>query len=88
MQKAYKWTDSGCQWRPCMLTSELNVNMLIYIVKRARLLSSHPRLDPSFLPSFYPHFRDTQRASVGHAFHDLRPGNECEKQERNIPSNT
>ena len=33
-----------------MLTSELTVNMLIGIVKRARLLSSHPRLLPSFLP--------------------------------------
>ena len=24
---AYKWTDSGCQWLPCMLTSEHTVNI-------------------------------------------------------------
>ena len=24
---AYKWTDSGCQWLPCMLTSERTVNI-------------------------------------------------------------
>ena len=34
-----------------MLTSELTVNMLIYIVKRANLLSSHPWLHP--LSSFF-----------------------------------
>ena len=70
IQQTHKWSDIGCQWRPCTLTCELTVNMLIYktvekllsttvlfrttmlihIVKRACLLSSHPRLLPSFLP--------------------------------------
>ena len=48
-----KWTDSTCQWCLCMPTSKLTVNMLIYSVKRAHLLSSHPWLHPSFLPSTY-----------------------------------
>ena len=30
--------NSRFQWRTCMLTSELTVNMLIYNVKRARLV--------------------------------------------------
>ena len=30
--------NSGFQWRTCMLTSELTVNMLIFNVKRARLV--------------------------------------------------
>ena len=65
VQKAYKWTDSSCQWCPCMLTSELNVNMLIDIVKRARLLSSHPRLLPSFLlPAFQEHTKDKRGTRV------------------------
>ena len=35
-----KWTESGCQWCLCMLTSKLTIHMLIYLVKRVRLLSS------------------------------------------------
>ena len=42
--QAHKWTESGCQWRLCILTSEFTVHMLKMYCKRARLLSSHPRL--------------------------------------------
>ena len=38
LQWAHKWTDSSCHGRPCMLTSELTVNMLLYNVKRACLV--------------------------------------------------
>ena len=41
-------------WGPCMLTSELTMNMLIYNVKRTRLLASHPPL--SFIHSFIHSF--------------------------------
>ena len=27
LQKAHKWTDSGCQWHPCLLRSVLTVDM-------------------------------------------------------------
>ena len=29
LQRTHKCTDSGCHWRPCMLTSELTVNMIL-----------------------------------------------------------
>ena len=48
-----------------MLTSELTVNVLIDIVKRARLLSSHPRLLPSFLlPALQGHAKDKRGTRV------------------------
>ena len=31
--KPHKWTERGCQWRLCMLTSELTVHMLKCIVR-------------------------------------------------------
>ena len=37
-QLAHKWTDSSCSWHPCLLISKLTVNMVIYNVKRTRLL--------------------------------------------------
>ena len=33
VQKAHKWTERGCQWRLCVLTSELSVDILKYIVR-------------------------------------------------------
>ena len=33
VQQAHKWTEGGCQWRLCMLTSELTVHMLKCIVR-------------------------------------------------------
>ena len=30
---AHKWTENGCQWRLCMLTSELTVHVLKCIVR-------------------------------------------------------
>ena len=44
-----KSTESSCQWYLCMLTSKLTIHMLIYLVKRVRLLSSPAWLLPSFL---------------------------------------
>lgn len=41
LQQGLKWTDSGCHWYPCMLTSKLTDNMFIYNVKRARLVFSY-----------------------------------------------
>ena len=34
VQKGHKWTESGCQWRLCMLTSELTVHMFKCTVRR------------------------------------------------------
>ena len=44
-----KLTESGCQWCLCMLTSKLTIHMLMYLVKRVRLLSSPAWLLPSLL---------------------------------------
>ena len=50
VQQAQKWTESGCQWRLCMLMSELAVHMLKCIV---RGYVCCPLIhDSSFLPSF------------------------------------
>ena len=43
-QYAHKWTDGGCQWQSCMLTSELTVSN----VGRKFRLSSHPQHVISF----------------------------------------
>ena len=49
-QWAHKWTDSGCRWRPCVLTSDLTVNIFRYIIKRTRL-PTHGILFISFFHS-------------------------------------
>ena len=56
IKKAHKWTESDCQWRLCMLTSELITHMLKCIV-RGHVCCSLMH-DSLFFHSFI-HSRDT-----------------------------
>ena len=66
------WTESGCRWRLCMLTSELTVHMLMYVV-RGHVCC--PLIHYSFLPSFIrdglthqSFFRRTKPQRLSHSF--------------------
>ena len=58
IQTFNKWTESGCQWRLCMLTSELTVHMLkMYCKEGTSVVLSSMALLSSFFNTIY--WRDT-----------------------------
>ena len=71
LQLAHKWTDSGCHWRPWILTSELAARMLT-LGRTRRVggcrgcleegLSCHPLL------SFFLSFSQDDKTTASEAF--------------------